>query len=202
MIFCFISGTSGSGKTYLAKKLGKKIKSSIIFHTDDYYKDDMFTKFASLVNNSYYDNINSIHISKLYNDISKVKEGVSNINTNKYNFKTKISERITVNINKISDRSLIIVEGIFAFNMARLLKHNNIINILISERKEICYKRRLERDMKFRKRDKIEVTRRFEKGWYLFQRNLLEIEKNIEIYKLIHPSISELEKLVLKFIKT
>ena len=47
MKIIIISGPSGSGKTTLSKKISERIKNSIVFSTDDYYKTGKISKFLS-----------------------------------------------------------------------------------------------------------------------------------------------------------
>ena len=52
-----ITGPSGSGKSYLSKRISKVFNNTIVIKTDSYYKDNIFIKFLSLIQYDIYDRL-------------------------------------------------------------------------------------------------------------------------------------------------
>ena len=50
-----ITGPSGSGKSYLSKKISKLFNNTIVIKTDSYYKDNIFIRFLSIFQHDIYD---------------------------------------------------------------------------------------------------------------------------------------------------
>jgi len=64
-----ITGFSGAGKTYFAKKLRKMISSAVIIQQDNYYKgcpDDRAKDYN-------FDTLEAIDVEKLYSDVLNLK---------------------------------------------------------------------------------------------------------------------------------
>ena len=103
------------------------------------------------------------------------------ISSYKYDFKRKHSSKSKISINHKVDNKFIIVEGIFAHRLD--FNYHITINIVCNEEKEICYKRRLERDQFERGREVLEVNKKFNKSWYLFNKS---VKNYLENYNVIH----------------
>ena len=142
----FISGSSGSGKTSLANELVKKLndKASILSQ-DDYYYDISYLSYEKRKEINF-DHPDSIDIKRLINDIKKLKNNQSisiptyNYVTNGYDF-TKMKN--------IHNKPFIIIEGIHLFydeNLRKLADKSIFLNIDL----DICFIRRLQRDIKER----------------------------------------------------
>ena len=175
-----ITGASGSGKTFLTKKLIQDINNTIVIKTDSYYRDNLFVKFLSLFINDIYDRLISIKYKKLINTVESIYKNNNTITCYKYDFKSKKSTNV---IKKIQNKTkFLIIEGIFSHRID--LDYKSTINIFCKEKKEICYQRRLLRDELERGRNKKEVSRKFAQSWHLFYKNLtIYINKN-DIYEM------------------
>ena len=182
-----ITGPSGSGKSYLSKKISKSFNNSIVIKTDSYYKDNIFIRLVSIFQHDIYDR----PISFMKNEIKKTIRSIHNkerlISFYKYDFKRKDSKKSKVSINYEGDSQFLILEGIFAHRLD--LNYKETINIVCEEEKRICFKRRLKRDQSERGRGTSEVFNKFDKSWYLFYEN---VQKYLNYYKVF--SISTLDK--------
>jgi uridine kinase len=147
-----ISGGSCSGKTWLAH-LFKKIcsKSVCLFELDGYYKD------LAYVNNLQYthDNPDSIELSYAAFHLEQLKKG-NKIEVPKYNFEHHRREGSQI----YEPASIIVVEGVFAFADPVLLKEFDF-KVWVEADDTIRYRRRLNRDLNERGRDKSEVAERY-----------------------------------------
>ena len=88
----------------------------------------------------------------------------------KYDFKKKHSSQSKLSINYKTENQFLILEGIFAHRLD--LNYQDTINIVCEEKKEVCFKRRLNRDIFSRGRKSGEVIKRFNKSWDLFHQNI------------------------------
>ena len=175
-----ITGPSCSGKTFLANKLANDIDNTIVINTDSYYRDNLFIKFLSIFMHEIYDRIISVKTNEINKSIEAIYRMDDSITLYNYDFRNKKSTRIVKN-NNYNKYKLIIIEGIFSHRL--VLNYNRTINILIKENKEICYKRRLNRDKLERGRDRTEVNIRFNKSWDLYYKNLTRYLRNNEVYQ-------------------
>ena len=190
-----ITGPSGSGKSYLSKKISKLFNNTIVIKTDSYYKDNIFIKFLSILQYDIYDR----PMSFKKNEIKKTLRSLHNknrlISFYKYDFKRKHSSTSERRINYEGENQLLIVEGIFAHRLD--LDYNDTINIICKEEKDICFKRRLKRDQLERGRDSREVNKKFNKSWYLYYENVQKYLKNFEVLSINPLDIISYDQLVL-----
>ena len=194
-----ITGPSGSGKSYLSKKISKLFNNTIVIKTDSYYKDNIFIRFLSRFQYDFYDR----PISCKKNEINKTLRSLQNkdglISFYKYDFKRKHSSKSEEIINYEGDNQFLILEGIFAHRLD--LNYNETINFICEEEKDICFKRRLKRDKLERGRDSLEVNRKFNKSWSLFYENVQNYLNNNKVL-LINPlNNNSYRKLVLELQK-
>ncbi len=177
-----ITGPSGSGKSYLSKKISKLFNNTIVIKTDSYYKDNIFIKFLSIFQYDIYDR----PISFMKSEINKTLRSLHNkdrlISFYNYDFQRKQSLRSQAKINYEGDNQLLILEGIFAHRLD--LNYNETINIVCEEEKDICFKRRLKRDQLERGRDSREVNNKFNISWYLFHDNVQNYLNNFEVFSI------------------
>ncbi len=164
-----ISGPSGSGKSYLTKKLSMYYNNSIIVQTDSYYRDSRIIKILSFFFIDLYDRLISIKYYKIKNTINKIYKKENPINLYNYDFKRKYSYK-TKSTFTYKQNQFLILEGIFSHRLD--LKYENCINIICHDRKETCLQRRLNRDLLYRGRSKNEVQKRFNRSWKLFYKNI------------------------------
>ena len=190
-----ITGPSGSGKSYLSKKISKLFNNTIVIKTDSYYKDNIFIKFLSLFQYDIYDK--PISIKK--NEIKKTLRSLHNkdrlISFYNYDFQRKQSSKSDVTIKYEGDNQLLILEGIFAHRLD--LNYNETINIVCEEEKDICFKRRLKRDQLERGRDSREVNQKFNKSWHLYYENVQNYLNNFEVLTINPLDIISYSNLVL-----
>jgi len=111
-----------------------------------------------------------------------------------YDFKRKLSTNSKKDNKYIYKSKFLILEGIFSHRLD--LDYSNSINIICKERKDICYKRRLIRDIKERKRDTNEIIKRFDKSWNLYHQHLNKYIKNNKVIYLNQLDLNSYEKLI------
>ncbi len=165
-----ISGPSGSGKTFLSNKLSKLLDNSIVIKTDSYYRDNILIRFLSFFLYDIYDRLLSIKKNEITKTLTSINNKDRLISFYKYDFKRKHSSLSKKRINYNVDNQFIILEGIFAHRLD--LNYQETINIICEEGKEICFKRRLLRDQIERGRRNSEVYKKFNRSWYLFNKNI------------------------------
>ncbi len=174
-----ITGPSGSGKSYLSDKISKLFNNTIVIKTDSYYKDDIFIKFLSKFQYDIYDRPISFKKSEIEKTLRSLHNKDRLISFYNYDFQRKKSSNIERTINYKDDNQLLILEGIFAHRLD--LNYNETINIVCEEEKDICFKRRLKRDILERGRDTREVNNKFNISWYLFHKNVQNYLNNLEV---------------------
>ena len=191
-----ITGPSGSGKTYLAYKLAKHFKQSLVISTDSYYRDNIFIKILSKFIDSIYDRIISIKKRKLIETIKSISDKGKYINFHYYDFKRKKSTKERKKIEKKKDNILIILEGIFAHRLD--LNYKETINIICNDNKEICYQRRINRDQLERGEDIKEIIKKFDKSWILYNKHIKKYINYNHVYKVDPLDKTSFQKLILK----
>tara|TARA_Y100001968_G_scaffold270808_1_gene262146 strand:- start:49 stop:675 length:627 start_codon:yes stop_codon:yes gene_type:complete len=192
-----IAGPSGSGKTFLANYLIKHINNTIIVNTDSYYRDDFFVKFLSLFMNDIYDRIISIKKRELSNTIKSIYNNEKELKFYNYDFRRKKSTQL---IRKMQNETkFLIIEGIFSHRID--LNYKTSLNIFCRESKKICYQRRLKRDQLERGRNKKEVSRKFNKSWELYLKDLNSYIIKNDIYEVNCLDKNSYKKLVNKLKK-
>ena len=174
-----ITGPSGSGKSYLSNKLSKLFNDSIVIKTDSYYRDNIFIRILSIFLYDIYDRPLSIMRKEINKTLISIYNKDKLISFYKYDFVTKHSSQSKISINYKEVNQFIILEGIFAHRLD--LSYNETINIVCEEEKDICFKRRLERDQLERGRDSREVNNKFNISWYLFHENVQNYLNNFEV---------------------
>tara|TARA_Y100001968_G_C19287592_1_gene682512 strand:- start:529 stop:1002 length:474 start_codon:yes stop_codon:yes gene_type:complete len=152
----------------------------------------------SFFNPGYFDLLYSISKYKLIDDIKKIEKGNDHINTIKYNFIDKKSSKYIINNKSWNINSILIIEGIFAFDIEKLIEGINIIKILLTEEDKLCYERRLERDTKYRYREQKEIIERYKIGRRLFLSKLNIIENSHKIINIKKLDRNKIDLLVSK----
>ena len=152
-----ICGISGSGKSYLIKRLKEKSPSRIsILSTDDYYKKrESQLKDENGIEN--YDLPSSIEAYKLIKDINSLKNGET-ISINKYAFNLVGA---TPKEEEIKPTEILLVEGIFVLAIEELKAHFHNTIFIQSDLQTVLEKRIL-RDVAERGMSKEEVLYQWE----------------------------------------
>ncbi len=189
-----ITGPSGSGKTYLSNKLAKSFINSIVIRTDAYYRDNFVIKYLSKFSDDIYDRLISIKYNELIKTLSSILKKDNKTKYYNYDFKRKLSTNLKKYNNFIYKSKFLILEGIFSHRLD--LDYSYSINIICKETKDICYKRRLIRDIKERNREKNEIIKRFDKSWNLYHQHLNKYIKNNKVIYLNQLDLNSYEKLI------
>ena len=190
-----ITGPSGSGKSYLSKKISKLFNNTIVIKTDSYYKDNIYIRFLSRFQYDFYDRPMSFKKNEINKTLRSLQNKDGLISFYKYDFKRKYSSKSEESINYEGDNQFLILEGIFAHRLD--LNYNETINIICEEEKDICFKRRLKRDQLERGRDSREVIKKFNKSWYLYYKNVQKYLNNFEVLSINPLDMISYDQLVL-----
>ena len=193
-----VSGSSGSGKSEIIKKLSKKINGNLIsiISQDNYYKqrDSQSIDLNGFHN---FDLPESIDKKNFYNDIVKLISG-NNIEYFEYNYNNPDLKSIK---KKITSNPIIIVEGLFVFHYKKI---NSLFNsrVFIDAELNLMIKRRLNRDLIERGYDKNDVEYRYKNHVIPAFKKFTEPYKNesnliINNNKSIELSVSNLEKFLM-----
>ena len=139
-----ITGSTGSGKSYLTNNLIKKYSSNLIdkIEVDSYYKNLSHLTMEKRSKNNF-DHPNAFEFELLIDDLKKIKSGID-IKIPVYDYSTHLRTKQYRKIN--SDIKVLLIEGIYA------LYNKSIVSILnqkvfIDIAQEKCISRRIERDM-------------------------------------------------------
>ena len=167
MKIIIITGPSGSGKTSLAKKLMVELKNSYILSTDDFYKTGIVSNLLSQLIESYYDRIISHNGKLLEKTLDKILKNKEINYSYKYDF---IKKRTKITYRKSSCINNLIIEGIFAHEICKLISRNNYLLIRLNINKEICMKRINNRDHIERGKSKKKSKEDFIKAWNIYKK--------------------------------
>lgn len=149
-----IAGASCSGKTTLAEALSHRLGAALI-RTDDYYHplDHLTYEERCAINFDHPDTIDSI---RLIEDIKKLREG-QHTEAPRYDF-TRHTRFPTPH--EVAPNPIVIIEGLFPLcypDLAELCT----VRVFVDADEQVCYERRLERDVRERGRTPEEVHARF-----------------------------------------
>lgn len=136
-----VAGCSGSGKTTLANELARTL-GGLRFHLDDYYVDLSDIPLAERVVKNF-DDPALIEVPLLAKHVGMLARGES-IERPVYDFGTYT--RIRGRTQRVDAGPFLIVEGIFALYYPELLPHYSL-RIYVNTPDELCFERRLKRDM-------------------------------------------------------
>ena len=157
-IIIAISGGSGSGKTYLAKKFAEKYpkKKILIINQDSYYKDISHMLFNDRENQNF-DHPNAIDIGLLKKNLHELKT-CKEAELPSYNFKEHLRGKKT---KKVKKKDVIIIEGILILHFLQLRKFCTV-KIYVDTPEKIRLARRLKRDMQERGRTEKAINKQYE----------------------------------------
>ena len=156
MLIIGIAGGSGSGKTFLTKKIFQSFKTKcVVIHQDSYYKDLSHLKMKERISNNF-DHPNSIDIKLLIKDVKTLINGESILQPI-YDFSnhTRKQKYLT-----ITPKPIIIVEGVLIFHFKELANLFSL-KIFLDIDPDIRFIRRLKRDVKERKRQVKDICKQY-----------------------------------------
>lgn len=145
-----ICGASCSGKTTVSKEIMKRYQNQdiLMISQDNYY-------YGGDVNTNY-DIPSAIDFEKLVSDLKQLLAGNA-IDMPLYDFKTHLRKEET---QRVEPKKYILVEGILIFCNKELRDLMNL-KVFIMAYGELCYFRRLKRDVEERGRTQKEVSERY-----------------------------------------
>ena len=143
-----IAGASGSGKTLIAKNVFESLGSdkAVIMQEDSYYKDLSGIPLEERAAKNF-DHPDAFDYDLLAKDLTKLLEG-EKISHPIYDYKTHIRTKET---KTVGPADLIILEGILILNNPQLRKLMDI-RVFTDTALDICFTRRLKRDITERAR--------------------------------------------------
>lgn len=136
-----VAGCSGSGKTTLANELARTL-GGLRFHLDDYYLDLSDIPLPDRVRKNF-DDPSLIEIPLLAEHIAALARGES-IDRPIYDFGTYT--RVRGRTQRVDAGPFLIVEGIFALHYSELLPYYSL-RIYVDTPDEMCFERRVKRDV-------------------------------------------------------
>lgn len=151
-----IAGCSGSGKTTLASELARLMRG-LRFHLDDYYLDLSDIPLAERVEKNF-DDPALIEIPLLAGHVAALARGES-IERPIYDFGTYT--RVRGRTQHVSAGPFLIVEGNFALHYPELFPYYHL-RVYIDSPEELCFERRLKRDIEERGRTPESVRYQYE----------------------------------------
>jgi len=141
-----IAGCSGSGKTTLAAELARLL-GGVHFYFDDYYRDLSHLAPEERCRQNF-DDPDLIESPLLVEHVCSLAAGET-IQRPSYDFATHT--RVIGKFTSISAPNYLIVEGIFALHYPDLLPHYHL-KVYVETADELCFERRLNRDVEERGR--------------------------------------------------
>ena len=156
MLIIGIAGGSGSGKTFLTKKVFQSFKNKcVVIHQDSYYKDLSHLEMKERISNNF-DHPNSIDIKLLIKDVKTLINGESILQP-LYDFSNHTRKKKYLTI---TPKPIIIVEGVLIFHFKELINLFSL-KIFLDIEPDIRFIRRLKRDVKERKRQVKDVCKQY-----------------------------------------
>jgi len=145
-ILIAIAGCSGSGKTTLAEELARELEGTH-FHLDHYYCDLSHMPLAERLDQNF-DEPESIEHTLLVDQVRALKQGHA-IARPVYDFATYT--RVPGVTERVVEPHVLLIDGIFALYYPELRKLCDL-RIYVDATDEVCFARRLARDVRERGR--------------------------------------------------
>ncbi len=150
-----IGGCSGSGKTTLARELAREL-AGIHFQTDHYYRDLAHMSYEErCVQN--FDHPDQIESGLLVEQLRELAGGGA-IEQPRYDFATH-TRRAGVR-ERVGPAGCVVVDGIFALHFAELRQLYDL-GVYVETPDDVCYARRMARDVRERGRTEESVARHY-----------------------------------------
>ena len=160
-----ISGSSGSGKTYLAERIKdaiikKGIPEIEIISCDNYYKDENKDKnnLVELINR---DIPEALDLQLLEHHLLELQKGKM-VEIPKYNFDTAKREIMSEKVINGYLIKILIVEGLFVLHDENIRKLLNLKLFTLLD-PDICLARRINRDIKIRNKSYEDILLKYQK---------------------------------------
>jgi len=166
MKLIFITGPSGSGKTTISKYISQYLTNSYILSTDNYYKTGLVSKISSKIIKSYFDKNLSHDQGLIRRDIDNIIKNNSINHYYKYDFIKKVTKK---HLKKFSNIQNLIVEGIFSLELTDFFSENQYLLIRLKEKKCLCRKRILQRDIIERGKNNFFNLNEFNNAWNIYK---------------------------------
>ena len=169
-----IAGGTGSGKTFLTKKIIEMslTKDIVVIEQDAYYKDLSHMPYEDRIRQNF-DHPDSIDLDMFESQLLRLIKGET-INIPTYDF----SKHIRANKTKeITYSSIIIVEGIFVLYYLNLRKLYTV-RIFMATPEEVRFQRRMARDIEERGRTPESVKLQYESTVLPMHEKYIEPSKN------------------------
>jgi uridine kinase len=151
-----IAGCSGSGKTTLAAEIARTL-GGVHFHFDNYYRDLSHLPLAERARQNF-DDPAILEGPLLIADVAALAQGKT-IERPLYDFASYI--RIPGQSETVHPGPFVLVEGLFALYFPELLPLYQL-RVYIDTPDELCFERRLKRDMEERGRSAESVRRQYD----------------------------------------
>jgi uridine kinase len=151
-----IAGCSGSGKTTLAAELARAL-GSVHFHFDNYYRDLSHMPLAERALENF-DDPALIESPLLIEHVAALAQG-NPIERPLYDFSSYV--RIPGKTETFAPGRFVVVEGLFSLYYTALLPLYQL-RVYIDTPDELCFERRLKRDMQERGRSPESVRRQYD----------------------------------------
>jgi uridine kinase len=151
-----IAGASGSGKTTLAMELARELEG-LHFPLDNYYRDLSHLPMEERARQNF-DHPDLIESELLAADVAALAKGRP-VERPRYDFSTYI--RIAGKTDTVRAGAFVLVEGLFALCYPALLPLYQL-RVYVDTPDELCFDRRLKRDMEERGRTAESVRRQYE----------------------------------------
>lgn len=151
-----IAGCSGSGKTTLAAELAHTL-GGIHFHLDNYYRDLAHLPYSERIKQNF-DDPGLIEVPLLVAHVAALARGET-IERPLYDFSTHT--RIIDRTERVEAGPFVVVEGLFALHYSELLPLYSL-RVYIDTPDELCFERRMKRDIEQRGRTPESVRHQYE----------------------------------------
>lgn len=151
-----IAGCSGSGKTTLAAELAHAL-GGIHFHLDNYYRDLSHMPHSQRILQNF-DDPSMIESPLLASHVAALARGEA-IERPRYDFSTYT--RVVGRTERVAPGAFLVVEGLFALYYSELLPLYNL-RVYVDTPDELCFERRMKRDIEQRGRTPESVRQQYE----------------------------------------
>ena len=158
LVIVGIAGGSGSGKSSISRYISNyyNYQGSNIIELDSYYHDLKHLPMLDREKNNF-DHPDSIDFDLMSAHLNKLVKG-KDISIPIYDYKNHVR---TQKIKKISSNKIIILEGLFALFKKEIRDLINI-KVFVETNEETRLKRRIKRDIKYRKRTYESVIKQYD----------------------------------------